>query len=426
MLLGEWNARYETGAAGDDETRARGGADRLVRRLARSIRTWRPSVVILPARDPAAGPTGPAALVRAAGEAALILAADPTRLTGWDRLGLRPWRVTRVLERRPDGEPAAVTVRAADPLRTLGGATGDLAASALSRVSVSAGPDRRGVPAARPHRLRPAGDRGSGVRRGASGRRGRRPAGGSAAGRSAGSGGDAAAPVAVRGGGSGGGGGGVQPARPAGPHRESAAPDRRRAPVTGRRGPRPARPPAVRRRRTRRRGGRADRTGRTLPHEARRPRRAAGPDAAVVRNGTVLPPPRRDRRADGDDRAGRRRHRRRRPRRGAAGPDGGRQRGPRRRPADRGASSASWRACCGSGRCWNARPRVCSSRNPCSARWRRPGVSWDGPRRRPPRRPRCWRTTGRMRNCPADSPPARRDWTGRSPTTAGGTRRPPR
>ncbi|NNJ27900.1 hypothetical protein [Alienimonas chondri] len=133
-LAREWNARFE------GENGAGGAADRLVRRLARAIRTWRPSVVILPPSDPAANPTGPDVLIRRATEQAIALAADPTRLTGLDRLGLRPWRVTRALERRPAGEPSTVTVRAADTLRTLGGTTGDLASSALSRVSDAASP----------------------------------------------------------------------------------------------------------------------------------------------------------------------------------------------------------------------------------------------------------------------------------------------
>ncbi|MFH5806386.1 hypothetical protein [Alienimonas sp. DA493] len=128
VIVREWNERHE----GDG---VNGGAGpRLARRLARAIRTWRPSVVILPAADPSAAPKGSAVLVRKAAEQAIQLAADPTRLSELDQLGLRPWRVPRVLERRPEGEAAAVTVRAADPLRTLGGTAGDLAASARSQL----------------------------------------------------------------------------------------------------------------------------------------------------------------------------------------------------------------------------------------------------------------------------------------------------
>ncbi|WP_145358190.1 hypothetical protein [Alienimonas californiensis] len=144
VLVREWNDRHE----GDGPTPGTGGGagPRLARRLARAIRTWRPSVVLLPAADPSANPRGSAFLVRKAAEQALQLAADPTRLSELDQLGLRPWRVARVLERRPDGDAAAVAVRAADPLRTLGGTAGDLAASARSQI-ISTG-DASPAPAA--------------------------------------------------------------------------------------------------------------------------------------------------------------------------------------------------------------------------------------------------------------------------------------
>ena len=139
LLLRDWEERFEgTSPNGGDAT------DLLARRLARSIRTWRPTALVLPAADAAAAPGGPATLLRDAAEKAVVLAADPTRLTELDRLGLRPWVVSRVLERRPADEPAAITVRAADPLGTLGIPAGDLAASAFSRISDAPAPALEG------------------------------------------------------------------------------------------------------------------------------------------------------------------------------------------------------------------------------------------------------------------------------------------
>ena len=104
-------------------------------RIARAVRTWRPDAVILDAGSPPAGPPDAAAeLVRAAATAALADAADPTRLSDLDRLGLRPWRPSRVLERHPPGSFGTITVPARTPLRHLGGEAGDLAASAAGRL----------------------------------------------------------------------------------------------------------------------------------------------------------------------------------------------------------------------------------------------------------------------------------------------------
>ena len=104
-------------------------------RIARAVRTWRPDVVVVDLGRSPAGPRDAAAeLVRAAADAALADAADPTRLLDLDRLGLRPWRPSRVLEHRPAGEFAAVSESARAPLPHLGGEAGDLAAAAAARL----------------------------------------------------------------------------------------------------------------------------------------------------------------------------------------------------------------------------------------------------------------------------------------------------
>ena len=110
--------------------------------IARAVRTWRPTAVILDARSAPTGPADAAAdLVRTAAEEALYAAADPTRLTDLDRLGLPPWRTARLLERWRSGEVGTVAVPLRTALPHLGGEAGDLAAVAASRLGVAAADD---------------------------------------------------------------------------------------------------------------------------------------------------------------------------------------------------------------------------------------------------------------------------------------------
>ena len=98
--------------------------------------------MILDARGEPTGEEDAAAdLVRTAAEAALYAAADPTRLTDLDRLGLPPWRPTRLLERRRAGEVGTVSVPLRTALPHLGGEAGDLAGAAASRLGAAAADD---------------------------------------------------------------------------------------------------------------------------------------------------------------------------------------------------------------------------------------------------------------------------------------------
>jgi hypothetical protein len=91
-------------------------------RIARDIRNWRPSVIVI---EPASDDDAIAAILRDVMPLAISLAADDQadgiQLT---RLKLLPWKVDRVVGRVPENQSAALTFRDADLLPSLGTTSG--------------------------------------------------------------------------------------------------------------------------------------------------------------------------------------------------------------------------------------------------------------------------------------------------------------
>ena len=91
-------------------------------RIARDIRNWRPSVLVI---EPASDDDAIAAILRDVMPLAISLAAgdeaDGRRLS---QLGLSPWRVDRVVSRVPQNQTATITFRDDDLLPSLGTTSG--------------------------------------------------------------------------------------------------------------------------------------------------------------------------------------------------------------------------------------------------------------------------------------------------------------
>ncbi len=104
----------------------------LVQRLARAIRVWRPSVLVVPEAlsDDAAGSFVFEAALRVAGAAG-----DPSVGIEQQRLaGLSPWRVDRIVVQRPPGSGGTAVVDGTEPLEGCGRLVDDLVWDAAARI----------------------------------------------------------------------------------------------------------------------------------------------------------------------------------------------------------------------------------------------------------------------------------------------------
>ncbi|MBC7965823.1 MAG: hypothetical protein H7Z17_07845 [Fuerstia sp.] len=100
-------------------------------RIARDIRNWRPTVIVL---EPASDDDAIAAILREVMPLAMSLAADD-RADGiqLSRLGLSPWKVERVVSRVPENQSATLTFRDEDLLQSLGTTSG-LVSDAIQKL----------------------------------------------------------------------------------------------------------------------------------------------------------------------------------------------------------------------------------------------------------------------------------------------------
>ncbi|RMG41276.1 MAG: hypothetical protein D6725_01705 [Planctomycetota bacterium] len=104
----------------------------LVERVARAIRSWRPSIVVLPqaSEDDAAGQ-----ILTEAIREAVVAAADAQRFPVQRKLGgLSPWRVARIVVQSPPGSGGAVTVSGSEPLAGCGCLVDDIVHDAAARI----------------------------------------------------------------------------------------------------------------------------------------------------------------------------------------------------------------------------------------------------------------------------------------------------
>jgi photosystem II stability/assembly factor-like uncharacterized protein len=90
-------------------------------RIARDIRNWRPSVVVI---EPVSDEDAVAAILREVMPQALSLAASDADGRSLSQLGLSPWRVDRVVSRVPQDQSATITFRNDDLLPSLGTTSG--------------------------------------------------------------------------------------------------------------------------------------------------------------------------------------------------------------------------------------------------------------------------------------------------------------
>ncbi|MCA9009117.1 MAG: hypothetical protein KDB01_05190 [Planctomycetaceae bacterium] len=90
-------------------------------RIARDIRNWRPSVVVI---EPVSDEDAVAALMREVIPQAVSLAANDEDDRWLSQLGLSPWRVNRVVCRVPQNQSATITFRNDDLLPSLGTTSG--------------------------------------------------------------------------------------------------------------------------------------------------------------------------------------------------------------------------------------------------------------------------------------------------------------
>lgn len=91
-------------------------------RIARDIRNWRPSVIVI---EPVSDDDAVAAILREVMPLAISIAAeDQTDGLRLSRLGLSPWKVDRVVRRVPQDQSAALTFRDEDLLPSLGTTSG--------------------------------------------------------------------------------------------------------------------------------------------------------------------------------------------------------------------------------------------------------------------------------------------------------------
>ncbi|HQZ67610.1 MAG TPA: YCF48-related protein [Planctomycetaceae bacterium] len=127
QLISEWNRQT------DGRLRTL-----LPLRIARDIRNWRPSVIVI---EPASDDDAIAAILKEVIQSAVSIAAE-NQGSGvqLSQLGLSPWKVDRVVSRVPGDQSATLTFRDDDLLPTLGTTTGllhDATQSLFERTAVT-------------------------------------------------------------------------------------------------------------------------------------------------------------------------------------------------------------------------------------------------------------------------------------------------
>lgn len=103
-----------------------GAQRRLEEHMARTIRIWRPDVIVVDEVDPKA-PDSLAKIVRKACVAASTRSSDPLAYTDQTIVGLQPWKVSRVFGSLPRVSSASVTIRGTDIAVRLGASLAEIA-----------------------------------------------------------------------------------------------------------------------------------------------------------------------------------------------------------------------------------------------------------------------------------------------------------